>query len=1350
MKATDRARLTTALRDHVAKIAADLRAKMRAPGSPARVAAEQLHKDERVAEDFEVWTDLLSRRAAVLWVLKSVYVRVLEDRGLLQPGRLLDPEAQQLFEKLAPNLGETAFLRWIYKDLASTKGGVPELFSPQPAEVAQPSDELSRGLIAFWRHRDADTGAVWSFAEEKFEGELMGDLYQELDPVVKDRFALCQTPDFVRAFILDRTLTPAIETFGADEVRLLDPACGSGHFLIDGLKRLVAATAAKHVDWDRAKVVAHALDRVVGVDLNDYACALARTRLIMTAAELAGVTKLADAARFHPHVYWADGLEQVEKEEQKPSLQFSLFEKVEERPRATLTRSDVRAALKKVFEKKFHAVVANPPYITEKDAARKEYHRQKTGKKQRYVSAYREYSLGSPFTERCFQLAEKEGFVGIITSNNFMKREFGKPLIEQVLPHLDLTLVVDTSQAYIPFHGTPTVLLLGRNRRPVGDSVHAVMGKRAESGVPADPANGRVWRSIAEGWEHTGFENEYVSVSDVARATLAKHPWSLGGGGASDLRLAIEEAADQRLGQMAEAIGLSTNLKQAEVYESYPTALRCGGDVPLVDMVVGERVRDFAVLGSNPILFPYDVVDPSRPLQLAPGNNAHAHFWKFRGMLLERRSVGFKTIRERGLLFYEYAFHFPQAYLRPAITFASVATHNHFVLKRGGSVFKQSSPVVQLPTSASDEDYLALLGLLNASIACFWMKQVFHCKGSQGINEGMKSQLWEQFFDHDATKMALFPVVEGRTKTLPFASKLDALAHARTTRSTRSVLDGAGWKSGSDLRKALDERHKSDFADFTTMIGLQEELDWLCYALYGLDTASDVVAPDQVEACPPTWLPWNLTFAERDAQNRETLARGEEPDEQPSDWWTRHGWEPLTALPKEASAALKKRADARRARTASTPALALIETANFKRRWYKPDYAEQERVALTEWLADRVEQAARARTQAFSLEQLVANLQDDARVLAVCEVLTGRKDFSLSQLVANALQGDAVPSHRLHVYKPAGLVKREVWERTWADQRREDAGEKVTPEVPPAYGSGDFLKPDYWRLRGKLDVPKERFIAFTEVPGRSGVETLYGWAGWTAQQRVKAILAIDEELEDASVPLADRIGLLDSAWRLLPDVAREDAPAANRLKAELQALVGPEGPSAALIEDWKKRFPPPTARAARRPPEEAETEDSLDDLPSVIPSVADEEHAAILIWALVHASGGTVTRMDLARAFALRARPALLKKHAPASLKREVAHWASTVGSRSVKAGLLASTLNALAARNGVSLGTDSERRSTVSASPHTPSEAQIDPWFLFEANLALKVLRAQPEEKFTAIDKALTGADRKLLEDAA
>ncbi len=46
----------------------------------------------------------------------------------------------------------------------------------------------------------------------------------------------------------------------------------------------------------------------------------------------------------------------------------------------------------------------------------------------------------------------------------------GKKLIEQFLPGIDLTHVIDTSGAYIPGHGTPTVLLFGRNRRPVTQS----------------------------------------------------------------------------------------------------------------------------------------------------------------------------------------------------------------------------------------------------------------------------------------------------------------------------------------------------------------------------------------------------------------------------------------------------------------------------------------------------------------------------------------------------------------------------------------------------------------------------------------------------------------------------------------------------------------------------------------------------------------------------------------------------------------------------------------------------------------------------------------------------------------
>jgi len=89
----------------------------------------------------------------------------------------------------------------------------------------------------------------------------MGDLYQDLDPVVKKRYALLQTPDFVLDFILDETLNPAIKEFGVETVRLLDPACGSGHFLLAGFKRLVAAMREKYPERPIRAIVVDVLSR---------------------------------------------------------------------------------------------------------------------------------------------------------------------------------------------------------------------------------------------------------------------------------------------------------------------------------------------------------------------------------------------------------------------------------------------------------------------------------------------------------------------------------------------------------------------------------------------------------------------------------------------------------------------------------------------------------------------------------------------------------------------------------------------------------------------------------------------------------------------------------------------------------------------------------------------------------------------------------------------------------------------------------------------------------------------------------------------------------------------------------
>src|SRR5690606_15268978 len=127
---------------------------------------------------------------------------------------------------------------------------------------------------------------------------------------------------------------------------------------------------------------------------------------------------------------------------------------------------------------RYHVVVGNPPYIQVKDKALNEAYR-----KAYPDSCAGKYALSVPFMELFFRLGRRPsggdgaGYVGKITSNSFMKREFGKKLIERLLSGfipsvpVDLRDVIDTSGAYIPGHGTPTVILVGRARRPIGDLV---------------------------------------------------------------------------------------------------------------------------------------------------------------------------------------------------------------------------------------------------------------------------------------------------------------------------------------------------------------------------------------------------------------------------------------------------------------------------------------------------------------------------------------------------------------------------------------------------------------------------------------------------------------------------------------------------------------------------------------------------------------------------------------------------------------------------------------------------------------------------------------------------------------
>src|SRR5581483_8997209 len=71
-----------------------------------------------------------------------------------------------------------------------------------------------------------------------------------------------------------------------------------------------------------------------------------------------------------------------------------------------------------------------------------------------------------------------------------------------------------------------------------------------------------------------------------------------------------------------------------------------------------------------------------------------------------------------------------------------------------------------LPSNASEDDHLALLGLLNSSVACFWMKQVCFPKGGDSTGTRIQSEVWSRRHEFDGTKIQALPVAEGNREVL--------------------------------------------------------------------------------------------------------------------------------------------------------------------------------------------------------------------------------------------------------------------------------------------------------------------------------------------------------------------------------------------------------------------------------------------------------------------------------------------------------------------------------------------------------------------------------------------------------
>ncbi len=406
-------------------------------GAQLRREFEEAREANRTAQTFEEWRSDDITQTAAAWVLSCVFVRFLEDNTLIDPPRIAGPgerlqrarDEHELYFRSHPTLNDRDYLIAVFDRLEEFPATLDVFGEHNPIRGLPNwlSGDAAGELLRFFQRIDPNTGAlVHDFTDSSWDTRFLGDLYQDLSEEARKLCALLQTPVFVEEFILDRTLDPAIEEFGLakpgyearlepegrlypdDRFRMIDPACGSGHFLLGSFARLVDRWRKKEPGTKASVLVQRALDGVHGVDVNPYAIAIARFRLLLAALKECGITRLSDAPGLEIHLACGDSL--LHGSVRKIQQMFDVADELKH----VYQLEDPEALSRLLQPGSYHAVVANPPYITPKDSALNAAYRE------RYITCHRQYSLAVPFLERIVSLAREGGFTGQITANSFM------------------------------------------------------------------------------------------------------------------------------------------------------------------------------------------------------------------------------------------------------------------------------------------------------------------------------------------------------------------------------------------------------------------------------------------------------------------------------------------------------------------------------------------------------------------------------------------------------------------------------------------------------------------------------------------------------------------------------------------------------------------------------------------------------------------------------------------------------------------------------------------------------------------------------------------------------------------
>jgi hypothetical protein len=641
-------------------------------------------------------------------------------------------------------------------------------------------------------------------------------------PEVKKAGGVYYTPTYIVDYIVKSTVGKLLEDKTpkqAAKLRILDPACGSGSFLIGAYQYLLDW----HRDWfvnheprkratGRAPVLYQAsggewklttterkrilLQNVFGVDIDAQAVETTKLSLLLKVLEGESEQSLATQLRFFheralpdlgSNIKCGNSLIGTDFYEQ----QEMLFLDEEERYRINVFDWAGKDGFPEIMKAGgFDAVIGNPPYIRIQRISHEEsdylFHN--------YEAPTSKMDLSLVFLEKGLRITNTDGRIGFICTSQWLTTDYGKNL-RRILKGGSLHSIVDFGSlpVFAKASTYPAIFILSPK-----------------------PATSLCVRRITSVDQLSLSHIEAAAESCIELSTLTETPWNLG---RLDLvkTLQRQKVPWKALRELGRAyIGCKTGMNEAFVISgSAATELKLEHAILFPYAYRGEEVSRYSVVTPDAfVIYPYGEglngspsLIPEEELRRAYPN-VYARLLGFKAQL--RRRQDSRKLYASGPNWYRHLRAGSFRYIRqPKLAFKAIAKKTSGGLLRKNTAFDGANCPAIIGENFGQHDVNYVLGLLNSKLASYHLRGVCPPKLSG-------------YLKYSARCLSETPI-----RIIDFSDRTDKARHDRVVESVERML--SLHKQLAPAKTAHEKTTIERQIDAT-----DAQIDKLVYELYGL------------------------------------------------------------------------------------------------------------------------------------------------------------------------------------------------------------------------------------------------------------------------------------------------------------------------------------------------------------------------------------------------------------------------------------------------------------------------------------------------------------------------------------